>query len=125
MAITRAALDPGARDQIVVLQQRPVADAAAASGFPTETWTTLVAAMPAAKIDLGGTERYRASQLAASYDARWEINYRLDMDPDLVDVPKLRRLVHRGRIHDIVAAVQIGRREGIELATIASTRTDA
>jgi hypothetical protein len=45
------------------------------------------------------------------------------MDPDLVDVPKLRRVLFHGRIHDIVAANQIGMREGVELLTLASGRT--
>jgi hypothetical protein len=89
-----------------------------------ETWTTLVDQMPATKLDVGGRERmiFANSQIAAAFDARWQINYRLDMDPDLVDVAKLRRIVHRGRVHDIVSAAQIGRREGIEILTVASTK---
>jgi hypothetical protein len=116
------ALEPGDRDQIVVIQQCAADESASTSGYPVETWSTLVAAMPASKLDLGGRERFTGQQLAAAYDTRWQINYRLDMDPDLVDVPKRRRLVHRGRVHDIVAAAQIGRRDGIELLTLAATR---
>jgi hypothetical protein len=41
------------------------------------------------------------------------------MDPDLLDVPKRRRLVYKGRTYDIVAAGQIGRNEGVELLTLA------
>jgi head-tail adaptor len=116
----------GERTQTVVLQQRPVADAVDTSGAPTEVteWTTLVASMPAGKYDLQGAEKLRAEQLSARYDTRWEINYRADMDPDLLDVAKLRRILHRGRIHDIVAASVIERRDGIELMTLTGMRTD-
>jgi hypothetical protein len=51
--------------------------------------------------------------------------YRADMDPDLVDVPKARRLVFGGRVHDIAAAQHLGRREGIELSTKATTQVPA
>ena len=111
-------MEAGERDWIVTIEQ--VTDSTdASSGEPIETWTTLVASMPAAKFDLQGYERQQVNQLSARYDTRWELNYRLDMDPDLVDVARTRRLVCRGRTHDIVAASMIGRREGIELHTLA------
>lgn len=111
------ALEPGERDWIVEIQQ--VTDDVDDSGAPLETWTTLVAHMPAAKYDVRGMERFAAQQLSASYDTRWHINYRLDMDPELLDVAKVRRLVHQGRVYDIVAASMIGRREAVELLTLA------
>lgn len=111
-------MEPGERDYIITIEQA-TDSADASSGEPIETWTTLEANMPAGKYDLQGYERQQVNQLSARYDTRWEINYRLDMDPDLVDVPKTRRIVCRGRTHDIVAASMIGRREGIELQTIA------
>lgn len=114
-----APMEPGERDWIVELQQLTQPDQADDSGAPEENWTTLVAQMPAAKYDVNGQERFAAQQLSASYDTRWEINYRADMDPELVVVAKVRRLVHRGRVHDIVAATMIGRREGVELLTLA------
>jgi len=111
-------LEPGERDWVITIQQRPVTDEADDSGAPVENWTTLVD-MPAAKYDVRGTERFAAQQLSASYDTRWHINYRADMDPELVHVAKLRRVLHRGRVHDIVAATMIGRREAVELLTLA------
>jgi len=110
-------LDAGQRDQLVTIEQ--VTDGVDAEGAPKETWTTLVSQMPVARYEVQGWERQRADQLSARYDARWEMNYRIDMDPDLVDVPKARRLVCRGRTHDIVAASIIGRKAGLELQTIA------
>lgn len=124
MAQRRTAMESGERDQTIVIQERPIADVVDSSGAPTEeppetAWTTLVASMPASKQHIRGDERLAASQLSSPYDTRWEINYRADMDPDLLNVKKLRRVVHRGKVHDIVDASQIGRREGIELLTLA------
>jgi SPP1 family predicted phage head-tail adaptor len=109
-------MEAGERDRRIVIEQ--LAQSIATTGFPVETWTTL-RTMYAQKLDLSGTERFRADQLSASYDTRWEINYVADMDPNLVGVSKQRRIVHAGQTHDIVAASEIGRREGIELLTLA------
>lgn len=111
-------MEPGERDRAVTLQTRPTADARGVSGFPTETWATLVTPVWMRKEDLGGKERFTAGQLSTPATTRWEMGYRADMDPELVDVPKLRRLVYQGRPHDIVEASIIGRREGIELMTL-------
>ncbi len=112
-------MEPGERDKAVLIQQRSATDAAGSSGFPVETWTTLHARVFMRKEDLKGNERFQASQLSAPFTTRWEMGYREDMDPELLDVPKLRRLVYQGRIYDIVEASQIGRREGVELMTVA------
>ena len=117
-------MEAGDRNWIVTIQQRPLTDEADDSGAPIETWTTLVASMPAAKHDVRGTERFAAQQLSASYDTRWVINYRADMDPELVHVAKYRRLKHRNRVHDIVAASMIGLRQGVELLTLAKADFD-
>jgi len=118
MAFRRATrLDAGQRDQLVTIEA--ATDGVDTEWAPTETWTTLVSQMPAARYGTQGWERLTADQMTARYDARWEMNYRSDMDPDLVDVPKARRLVCRGRTHDIVSAAIIGRKAGLELLTIA------
>ena len=122
MATRRGHFEPGLRDRVITIQQRSAADAVdEASGEPTETWTTLVADMPAARTGVSGWERFRSEQTSARFDDRWEINYRADMDPDLIDVPKVRRLLIGTRVLEIVAAAEIGRREGIELLTVASS----
>ena len=118
-------LQAGHRNRFITLQQRSDQDNTDDEGAPTEgEWTTLVDHMPAAQSVPQGSERLQQVQLSARYDARWEINYRSDMDPDLVNVPKLRRLVFLGRVHDITAAAVIGRRAGIELFTVAATRVE-
>jgi len=91
------------------------------SGYPTETWETLEEVVFMSKEDMRGSERFRAAQLSAGYDTKWELQWRDDMDPDLVDVPKTRRLSYKGRIYDITTAVEMGRQEGIQLFTIASS----
>lgn len=106
----------GDRDREVTIQR--VTDGIADSGMPIETWRLLSTEFMA-KVDLTARERFQASQMSASADARFEMAYREDMDPDLVDVPKARRLVYRGRTYDITMARLIGRNEGIELFTLA------
>ncbi len=112
-----AGLNAGALDREVTIE----AQAEAASGYPTETWSTLEAGVWMSKQDMRGNERFRAAQLSAPFDTVWSLQWRDDMDPDLLDVPKTRRLNYRGRIYDIVRATELGRREGIALETLAST----
>lgn len=116
----RQGLPSRLRDRVVTIQQ--LSDGVGTSGAPVGTWSTLVASMPASRLDISGRERFIAGQESAAVDTTWEINYRADMDPELVDVPKNRRLVVGGRVHDIVAARQSERRKLIELVTLASSR---
>lgn len=109
-------LTAGALDREVTIQQLEEAT----SGYPVETWSELVSGVWMSKYDMRGSERFVASQNAARFDTRWNLQWRDDMDPDLLDVPKTRRLLYRGRAYDIVQAVELGRQEGIALYTIAS-----
>ncbi len=110
----------GARDRLVTIQERPDADAKAPSGYPVETWTTL-ADVWMHKYDISARERYsfQSNQESAPYDTKWTLPWMDTMDPETVDVRKLRRLLVNGRVHDIVGANEIGRRNGIELQTLA------
>lgn len=110
-------MEPGERDRAVTIQQ--MAPSSGTSRFPVETWTTLVTTVWMRKLETKIDERFKAAQLSAAADTQWEMGYRADMDPELVDVPKTRRLVYGGRVFDITSASMIGRREGIELLTIA------
>ncbi len=108
----------GQRDRTVTIQS--LTETSGSSGFPVDDWATLpTITLDAHKLPLGGLERYTQNQLSAPYDTRWEIPYLPAMDPDLVNVPKERRLIYEGRTFDIVDAIRIGRREGIELLTLA------
>lgn len=110
-------MEPGKRDRLITIQQ--VTDTTTASGMPGETWATLVSDMPASKDDLSGRERMLVSQLSAVADVKFGINYRLDMDPEIVDVPKARRVIYRERAYDITYARMVGRRDGLELFALA------
>jgi hypothetical protein len=122
MARRQDRLSSGKRDRTVKLEQFTAADAADPnSGEPVETWTTLVPRMPVGRIGVSGWERFKENQVTARFDDAWEMNYRADMDPDLVDLPKRRKMVYEGRELDIVYGQVIGRRAGIVVLTLAST----
>ena len=112
--------DRGKADRWITIQQRSTADQADSSGTPNEVgeWTTLTGSY-AEKIVIGGRERFTAEQRSAPYDTRWRIGYRSDMDPELHDIAKIRRLTYQSRIYDIVDAQLIGRREGVDVMTLA------
>lgn len=112
--------DPGLRDRRILVQQL-TETAEATSGAPQETWTPLCQ-MWARRTDAGDTERFTAQQIVAQVQTVWEVNYRADLDPELVDVAKRRRIIANGQIHDIVQAAQAERRDVLLLATIASSR---
>lgn len=101
----------------MLIQKRPAVDEVDASHAPTETWTTLRQTWMS-KSDVGGNERFQAQQLSAYYDTQWELPYTADMDPDLLDISKLRRLVYQNRVYDIVLAQMVGRRTGLVLMTV-------
>lgn len=113
-------MESGERDRVVTIQQ--LTETLATSNFPTENWTTLKAGVYMRKIDNKQYERVKSDQIAAAFDTQWEMPYLASMDPDLVDVAKKRRLIYQDRVFLIVGASQIGRREGIELLTVASTK---
>lgn len=108
----------GERDRLVQIEQRPTTDAVDASYTPVDGPWTELGKLWARKVELGGNERFTAMQLSAKYDTRWQIGYRADMDPELIDVAKVRRLVYKSRTYDIVSATMLGRRDGIELQTL-------
>lgn len=112
-------MEPGERDRAVTIEQ--MTSSSGTTGYPVETWTTLVTPVWMRKLETRGNERFSAggAQVTAAADTQWEMGYRADMDPELVDVPKLRRLVYQGRVYNIEAASMIGRREGVELLTLA------
>jgi head-tail adaptor len=123
MPISRSVLRPrphlsaGQRDQPVLIEQ--LTTGVAGSRSPVDTWTTLRTREWMSKEDLRANERFAQGQQAASTETLWEMEYAADMDPDLVNVPETRRLVHMGRIYNITAASTIGAKRGIELLTLA------
>lgn len=113
----------GARDKVVTIQERPEAISKDTSGTPVDgPWTTHLDPVFAERIDLDGRERWNAQQLTSPFDTRWRIPYSASMDPELVNVPKLRRILYHDRVMDIVYARHLGRQEGIELQTITTNK---
>jgi len=108
----------GAYDRYIEIQTMTEA----APGFPVESWTCLFKTS-AYREDMSGHERFVSDRLSAPYDTTWVLPYRPEMDPDTVDVRKTRRLVYQSRVYDIVSAHQIGRKDGIELKTLAGALT--
>lgn len=111
------------RDRVITIRQ--LTDGIGEGGEPVSTWTNLVVNMPASRLDISGQERFRSGVESASVDTSWEINYRADMDPELIDVQAKRQIVANGRIYDIRSARQSERRKLIELVTLAGSRVDA
>jgi len=114
-------LGAGNRDKFVTIQQAPTTQATGSSGFPIEAWTTLRRVWMS-RADTQANERFSANQPTAASEASWHMPYTADMDPEVVDVPKLRRLLYRGRTYEIISGTLIGREEGIELLTMASSK---
>lgn len=79
---------------------------AGASKLPIMDWTTAATrTFYMRRIDASGSEKLASAQFQASVESEWEMPYSAWMDPELVDVPKLRRLVFQGRTYDIHRAV--------------------
>lgn len=114
-ALGAVPMEPGERTRVVQIEQ--LTDTKGTSGYPVERWDPLTT-LYAGRFEDRGTERFRTDQTSSTTLTRWEVGYRSDLDPELVDVPKTRRLVHQGRVFDIVAASVIGQREGVELITM-------
>lgn len=119
--LQRQGLEAGRRDQWVTIEA--LTPAGTGSGFPGGSWAAL-AVVAMSRRGVAAAERQRLEQPAAYLTDVWTAPYRPDCDPDLVDVPARRRLVYRGRVFDITAASVIGRRQGIELETLAASRVD-
>lgn len=111
----------GRRDRLVTVQQ--ATEGSGTSDYPVTTWSELGPVWMEKK-DLAGAERFTADQLAASVESEFEMAYWASMDPDLVDVPKKRRLSYAGRFHDIVRASKRPRSEGqaIRLFTVTTSQ---
>lgn len=112
----------GQRDCFVTVES--VTRSIGPSRQPVETWAQLgddgVWMAKKAQAESGRfSEQFVAGQLSAQAYTEWSMPYQETMDPDVVDVPKDRRLNYRGRIYDIVRADALGRQRAILLTTLA------
>lgn len=111
--------DAGARAWVVTIEG--AVDGTDAAGFPIRVWTPIVV-IPAKRSQSSAAEVYAATGEVARIVVVWETNYRADCDPDRLDVAKDRRVVYRGRIHDVISADVVGPGLArISWATVAAT----
>jgi SPP1 family predicted phage head-tail adaptor len=117
-------INAGALVHEVTIQS--LTDAVDSSGapIPDPEPTNLLTAWMSRETERSG-EKFIADQLSGSIVTRWRMRYHHAMDPDLVDVPKKRRLLYQGRAYDITAAETMDRKMGIILYTLASSRLAA
>lgn len=112
----------GRRTRHVTVQA--YAESRQTTGFPAEAWTDLFTTYMSRE-EFGGQaagkrERFVADQQAATAESRWQMPFRPDMDPERIDVPKMRRLVYQGRTYNITAATTVGNRAAVEVLTQAA-----
>lgn len=108
----------GQRDKLVQIESGTAQTSA--TGFPLVSgWASLGRPVYMSRRDISADERFVASQDTAWGRVGWQMPYQANMDPELVDVTRLRRLNFKGRIFNIEAAFLMERRIGIELITLA------
>lgn len=106
----------GARDRWVTIQTRPE-ESLSGSGFPIDAPWADLATVAMAREDVEAAERERGAQEQAVAYTQWTMPYMTEMDPEVVDVQKLRRLLYAARQYDILGATAIGHARGIVLLT--------
>lgn len=87
------------------------------SGMVGLNWAALGSPVSMSRRDIGADERFAESQLSAWGRSVWQMPYQANMDPEVIDVPRVRRLNYNGRLFNIEAAFLMERRIGIELVT--------
>lgn len=98
-------MQPGRMDRRVTLQARTVTQDAYGEEIPT--WVD-IATVWAHRVELRGDERWQALQSVAKTDIKYNIRYMDGLNP-------MDRLIEGGRVFDIKAVLEIGRREGLEI----------
>lgn len=113
----RPQIAAGQRTRLVTIQQ--LTESEGTSGFPVETWTTLRTEYMSRQ-DLRANEHFATNQTSAFAETQWHGVYSADMDPELVDVAKVRRFSVEGRIYDILSGSRLEPfKSGLEYTTIA------
>lgn len=117
MSAKRGDVAAGKRDRRVVLV--PLVDTTDSSGFPIPDDSTPTIAVWVSKDDISGRERILMDQESAPYDSSFVLPFLDAYNPNTVNVPKVFALEYEGRRYDIVNAAEIGRRNGVEILTLA------
>ena len=99
----------GRRRRLVTIEQ--VVQSKGPSGRPVDSWEPLgMAWMAREDADMRPdiAEHIDANQRSARTDVTWRMLYQANMDSEVFDVARERRLVYLGRIYNIVRAVPDG-----------------
>jgi len=114
-------LNKGSLNLEVTIEQ--LTESVGPSRVPVNAWTFLLTAWMCRETQTGA-ERFAAAQVSAHATTTWEMPYVAVMDPDLVDVPKKRRLSYMGRSFDIMHAEHVARKARIVLTTVAASKVN-
>jgi hypothetical protein len=117
----------GQRDCLVTIEGATFGEATR-SGKPKPEWRELPPAVQMRRKTQPrdrSAERMVGDQVSARIYTDWSMPYRADMDPDRVDVQKLRRLVYGGRRYDIISGDHEVRGRSLLLTTIAASRVES
>lgn len=117
----------GSLDRRVTIQRRTLTQST--SGETIETWANLVVRRPASMWPVKGEERF-ASPEETAYE---QIEFRVRYSADVAALTPQDRIIHPAlttaqaadsgyviptrSIHDVLAAMEIGRREGVKIIT--------
>ena len=102
----------GKMDRRITLQRATVTYDALNN--PVQTWATL-ATVWASKEDISDSERVAAKEVGAEITTRFQIRYSTDVS----DLNPKDRLTYNSDTYQIVGVKEIGRREGLEITSVA------
>lgn len=114
----------GRLDRLITIQSK--ASTISASGGVTEAWTTIANRRPASMSPVRGDERFSAPGIVAFEQIEFRIRYSADVadlsPQDRIIYPALgtdspAEVPEERRIHDVLAVLEIGRREGFQIIT--------
>jgi SPP1 family predicted phage head-tail adaptor len=105
-------MQSGPLDRRIVIERAALTSNAFGEGVPT--WGAL-AEVWAHKQDVSDKERQQSAEVAAEITTRFKIRW----SPDVATVNPKDRVVFDGRVYNLSAVKEIGRREGLELSATA------
>lgn len=110
----------GKLDRLIDIQAKT--DTQSMSGEPIEAWANVVSRRPCEMRPVKGDERWSTPQDVAED----QIEFRVRYSSDIVSLSPLHRVIYpalsdgdavTGRIYNIIAVHEIGRREGLSILT--------
>lgn len=124
----------GRLNRQITIQRK--SDTKSASGHPTPTWSALAHRRPASVAPVKGTERYGSGERQGGEQATslQEVEFQIRYSQNVADLSTIDRIVYPSpsnadeqtppatSIYDIIAVIEIGMREGLQV--IATRRPD-